>query len=86
MDNIIAVVKIIAGRVHGHDRLLLVAAISRRELMRHITLYCRLLRIFVPNPPLLPPPRHVEYIPPLMRPRLRYCPVTRFPGTTPVLA
>lgn len=46
MDNIIAVVKIIAGRVHGRDRLLLVAAISRRQLMRHVTLYCRLLRDF----------------------------------------
>lgn len=46
MDNIIAVVKIIAGRVHGRDRLLLVAAISRRQLMRRVTLYCRLLRDF----------------------------------------
>lgn len=48
MDNIIVVVKIIAGCVLGRGRLLLVAAISRRELMRRVTVYRRLPRIFVP--------------------------------------
>lgn len=79
MDNIIVVVKIIAGRVHAGGRLLPVGAISRRELMRRVTLYCRLPRIFVPNPP----PRRPA--PPLHRPAPplhRHCTAPARPGAS----
>lgn len=63
MDNIIVVVKIIAGCVLGRGRLLLVAAISRRELMRRVTVYRRLPRIFAPaiRPPSLRVPHFTSY-------------------------